>query len=185
MASALLSYFTLPSVFSKNFFFSNVFPFPGLPFGDPLFHSPSLCLYEGAPPPTHPLSSSHPGIPLHQGVEHPQAQGPLLPLMSNKDILCHIHMWPAPWVPPCVFFGWWSSPRELRGVCPVDTVAPSMGLQTPLAPSVPSPSPPSGTPTTVQWLAESFCLCICQALAEPLRRQPYCLPSASTSRHPQ
>jgi hypothetical protein len=25
-------------------------------------------------------------------------------------------MWPVPWVPPCVFFGWWSSPRELQGV---------------------------------------------------------------------
>jgi len=24
-------------------------------------------------------------------------------------------MWPAPWVPPCLLFGWWSSPWELRG----------------------------------------------------------------------
>ena len=33
-----------------------------------------------------------------------------------------------------------------QGVWAVDTVVPSMGLQTPSAPSVPSPSPPLGTP---------------------------------------
>ena len=32
----------------------------------------------------------------------------------------------------------------------------------------------------VQWLAASFLFCICQALAEPLRRQPY---QASISKH--
>lgn len=25
------------------------------------------------------------------------------------------HMWPATWVPPCVFFAWWSTSRELWG----------------------------------------------------------------------
>jgi hypothetical protein len=40
-------------------------------------------------------------------------------------------MWPAPWVNPCVFFGWWSSPWELQGIWLIDTVAPSMGLHTP------------------------------------------------------
>ena len=31
-------------------------------------------------------------LPWHspEGMEHPQAQGPLLPLMSNKAILSHI-----------------------------------------------------------------------------------------------
>ena len=38
----------------------------------------------------HPLPSSCLSIPLHWGIKHPQAQGPLLPLMSNKAILCHI-----------------------------------------------------------------------------------------------
>jgi hypothetical protein len=33
-------------------YISNVFPFPGLPFGKPLFHLPFPCLYEGVPPPT-------------------------------------------------------------------------------------------------------------------------------------
>jgi hypothetical protein len=30
-----------------------------------------------------------------------------------------------------------------------------------------------GTLCSVQWLAVSICLCICQALAEPLRKQLY------------
>jgi hypothetical protein len=48
-----------------------------------------------------------------------------------------------------------------------------MGLQTPLAPSVLSLAPPLGTLCSVQWMAASILLCICQALAEPLRRQLY------------
>ena len=50
---------------------------------------PSCCFYEGAyilPPP-------HPGIPLHWGMKLSQDQGPLLPLMSNKSILCYICSW--------------------------------------------------------------------------------------------
>jgi hypothetical protein len=62
------------------------FPLSMSPLRNPPSHSPSPCLYEGAPPPTH----SCPGILLHWGIEHPQAQGPLLPLMSNKAIFCHI-----------------------------------------------------------------------------------------------
>jgi hypothetical protein len=53
-----------------------------------------------------------------------------------------------------------------------------MGLQTPSAISDFSLTPPLGTPCSVQWLSES--LCICQALAEPLRRQLY---QASVSKH--
>jgi hypothetical protein len=48
-----------------------------------------------------------------------------------------------------------------------------VGLQTPLAPWVLSLGSPLGTLCSVQWLAESIHLCICQALAEPLRRQQY------------
>jgi hypothetical protein len=50
------------------------------------------------------------------------------------------------------------------------------GLQTPSAPSVPSPTPSSGTLCSVQWLAENIHLYICQALAEPLKRQLYQAP---------
>jgi hypothetical protein len=55
-----------------------------------------------------------------------------------------------------------------------------MGLQTPSAPSVLSLAPPLGTLWLVQWLAESIHLCICQAKAEPLRRQLY---QAPVSKH--
>ena len=41
------------------------------------------------------------------------------------------HMWTEPWVPPCIHFGWWSSPQELWGTCPGDTVAPTIRLQPP------------------------------------------------------
>jgi hypothetical protein len=69
------------------------------------------------------------------------------------------------WVAPCVFFVWWYSPH---------------GAATPLAPSVPSPTPPSGTLRSVQWLTASICLFICQVLAKPIRRQLY---KAPVSKH--
>jgi hypothetical protein len=46
-------------------YISNVFPFLGLLFGNPLSHPPSSCLCEGAPPFTHPTPYSHPGIPAY------------------------------------------------------------------------------------------------------------------------
>ena len=57
---------------------------------------PSENPYSNPLPPTsmrvlpYPLSSSHPSISLHWGIIYPQAQGLLLPLMSNTAILCHI-----------------------------------------------------------------------------------------------
>jgi len=44
------------------------------------------------------------------------------------------------------------------------------------APSILSLTPPMGTPCSVRWLAASIHLCICHALAEPLRRQLYQAP---------
>ena len=41
--------------------------------------------------PTHSHLSSHTAIPLYWGIKHPQAQGPLFPLISNKAILCQHH----------------------------------------------------------------------------------------------
>jgi hypothetical protein len=75
-----------------------------------------------------------------------------------------------PWLPPCVLSGWWFIPWELWGwgwYWLVDIVVLPIGLQTPSAPSVLYLTPPLGTP----WMAGSICLCICQALAEPLKRQ--------------
>jgi hypothetical protein len=81
-----------------------------------------------------------------------------------------------PWVPPCALLGWWFSPWDLWGVWLVDIVVLPMGLQTPSAPSILSLAPPLGTLYSVQWLAESIHLCICQALSEPPRRQLYQFP---------
>jgi hypothetical protein len=146
----------------------NVILFPGFPSRNPLSHPPSPCLYEGAPKPIHAPLTSSPGIPLHWGIKLPQDQGLFLPLMSNKAILCHIssqrHGFLIVYslIDGSVLGGLGGSGRR---VWLVDTVAPFMGLQTPSAPSVPSPTPPSWTPCSVQWLPVSIRLCICQALA--------------------
>jgi hypothetical protein len=72
------------------FTFQMFSPFQDSPSEPPYPIPPSPCLFEDAPPPIHPLLFAFSGIPLHWGIEHPQAQGPPLPLMSNKAILCHI-----------------------------------------------------------------------------------------------
>ena len=66
---------------------SKVIPFPGFPSENSLSHLPSHCLL------THPLPLPCPGIPLHWDIEPSQDQGPLLPLMPDKAILCYICFW--------------------------------------------------------------------------------------------
>ena len=56
------------------------------------------------------------------------------------------HMWPAPWAAPGVFIGWWFSPWSSGGSGLLTLLLPPLRLQTPSAPSVPSPTPPLGTP---------------------------------------
>jgi hypothetical protein len=85
-------------------------------------------------------------------------------------------MWLVPWVPPCALFGWWFSLWELWGYWLFHIVVPPIGLQTPLAPRVLFLSSSIGDLVLSLWLAESIHLCICQALAEPLRRQLYQVP---------
>ena len=65
-------------------YISNVIPFPRFPSENALFHCPSPCS------PTYTLMLPCPGIPLYWGIESSQDQGTLLPLMSNKAILCYI-----------------------------------------------------------------------------------------------
>lgn len=74
-------------------YISNVILFPGFPSGSPLSHPSSPCFYEGAPLATHSLPPTCPGIPLHWGIEPSHDQGPHLPLMPNKAILCYIWGW--------------------------------------------------------------------------------------------
>jgi hypothetical protein len=44
------------------FYISNVYPFPGLYFGNALFHPPSPCLYEGTSPTHTPTHSCLPAL---------------------------------------------------------------------------------------------------------------------------
>jgi hypothetical protein len=106
-------------------YISNVFSFPTLPFRNPLSHSPSPCFYEGAPSPSHPLLSSCHSIPLHWDIEHPQAKWRLLPLMSNKTILCHICSLSNGSLYVYSLVGG-PVPGSSRGVWLLDTVAPPL-----------------------------------------------------------
>ena len=68
----------------------NVFPFPGLPFGNSLSLPPSSCLYEGALPPTHPIQNHRSRMLTKWGIKPPQDQGPLRVLMSHQTNHCYI-----------------------------------------------------------------------------------------------
>ena len=81
-------------------------------------HSSSPCS------PTHPLLPPRPGA----SIKPSQDQGPLLPLMLDKAILCYICGWSHGSLH--VYPGWWFSPRELWGYWLVHIVVLPMGLQT-------------------------------------------------------
>ena len=115
---------------------------------------------------THPLTYSCPGIPLHGGIEHLKDQSPIDALQGHALLYMQLELW----VPPYVLFGWEFSTWELWVVWLVDSVVLPMGLQTPSAPSVLSLKLLLWTLCSVRLLSLSICLCICQALAEPLRR---------------
>ena len=70
-------------------YISNVIPFPDFHSRYPLSYPPPL----GVPPPIHPLPPPHLCIPLYWSIEPSQDQGPLLPLIPNKAILCYIYVW--------------------------------------------------------------------------------------------
>jgi hypothetical protein len=93
-------------------------------------------------------------MPCHSPtLEHWTPLGPrTVPPMDVQQGHPLPHIRPEPWVPPCVLIGWSSSRRELQGVWLVGTVALPMGLQISSPLLVPSPTPPSGTLSSVQWL---------------------------------
>jgi hypothetical protein len=99
-------------------YISNVFPFPGLTFKNPL-STPPASMKALPYPPTHLLLSFHPGIPLHWGIKCPQA-----------------HIWWEPWILPCVFFGCWSSPGCSEGSDQLTLLLLIMGQLTPSVSSV-------------------------------------------------
>jgi hypothetical protein len=71
------------------FTFQLLSPFPVSPLQTPI-PCPSPCLWEGAPPFTHPLLPQYPSVPLPWFIEPPQDQGTPLPVMPNMAILCYI-----------------------------------------------------------------------------------------------
>ena len=85
-----------------------------------------------------------------------------------------------PWVASCVLVSWWFSHCDLWGGLVGWYCCSSYRLQTTSAPSVLYLTLPLWSPCLVQWLALSIHFCICQALAEPLRRQLY---QAPVSKH--
>jgi hypothetical protein len=62
--------------------------------------------------------------------------------------------------PPCVLFGWWSTPHELWGIWLVDIVISSYGVANPFSSFSPCPNFSTGVPCSVWWLATSIHICI-------------------------
>jgi hypothetical protein len=81
-----------------------------------------------------------------------------------------------PWVPPCIHFRWWCSPWKCWGYWLVHIVVPPRVPKTPSAPWVLSLTPPLGTLCSVQCMVMNIHFCLCQALAESLKRQLYQAP---------
>ena len=78
-----------------------------------------------------------------------------------------------PWVPPCVLIGWWFSPWE-PSCCSVSWYCSSYGVAIPFSSFSLSPnSSIEALSLMVDWVPQYD---IGQALAEPLRRQPYQIP---------
>ena len=68
------------------------YPCSWFPLHKPPTPFPPHCSCEGAYAPT-PLPFHFSSIPLHWGIKSPQDQGPPLPLMSDKAVLCYICSW--------------------------------------------------------------------------------------------
>ena len=71
------------------FIYTSIIPFPGPPNLKPAILSPLPLVLLGCSL----TQPHHPRIPLHWGIESSQDQGPFLPLMTNKAILCYLYSW--------------------------------------------------------------------------------------------
>ena len=116
------------------FAFKMLTPFLLSPLEIPYPISPPLCFSADVPQATHPILTSCPGIPLQWGIQPSQDQGPLLPLMPNKAIICYICCWGHGYVHLySLICG--LVPGSSVVVWLVDIVVLPVGLQTPSAPS--------------------------------------------------
>jgi hypothetical protein len=59
----------------------------------PIPHPHPLCIYDSLPTPTYSLLPPQPGILLHWAIKPSQDQGPLLPMIPDKAILCYLCSW--------------------------------------------------------------------------------------------
>jgi hypothetical protein len=100
------------------------------------------------------------------------------PPIDNRPGHPLLHIQLEPQIPPCVFFDWWFSSKEFWGYWLVQIDFPRMGFQTPSAPWVLSLAPSLENLCSIQSVIVSIHFYICQALAEPLRRQLYQAPKS-------
>jgi hypothetical protein len=136
------------------FTFPILYPFPISPHNPPVL-SPLLLLLWGCAPTHSPAPAS---LPSHSPtMGHRDFTGPrtssLIDACQGHPVL---HIFLEPWVAPCVLLGCWFRLWELWLF---DIIVLPVGLQTPSAPF----SLSLGNPKSVQWLAVSIHLCICQA----------------------
>ena len=113
-------------------------------------------------------------------MRHQTPSGPRVFSPTDFQQVCPLpHKWPVPWVAPCVFFGWWFSSQEHQGCGLLTLLPPSWGCKTPqLFQSLLQILRWRPSAQSNDWLQASASLC--QALEEPLRRQPY---QTSVSKH--
>ena len=139
------------------------------PLEAPIPSSLSMLLYRCSH--THLLLHPHPGILLHWPS---QDQGPVFPLMPDKVILCYIGSWSH------------GSLHVYSLVTGLELVSSQESgslillyfllVANPFSSLSLVSSSSIVNPRSVQWVASSIHLCICQALAEPLRREIYQAP---------
>jgi hypothetical protein len=143
----LLIYFSMLTDLLDIFFIyiSNVIPFPSFLSKNPPILSPLPLLSNPPTPASWPWHSLTLG---HRTFTGPRASVPIDDWLD--DPLLHMQL--EPWVPPCVFFDWWFSPREIWGYWLVHNI-PSMGLQTPSALLVLSPVHSLGSLYFFPWMA--------------------------------
>jgi hypothetical protein len=134
--------------------------------------TPPICLYKGAPLPTHPLQPHLSSISLPMMRHQTSTGSRVSPPTDVRQVHPLLHMCLDPWIPPYVLIGWQFNPWELWVVQLVDIVL-RMGLQFPSTPSVFPLAFSIGAPGSVWWLAVSIYICIGKVLVEPLREQPY------------
>jgi hypothetical protein len=113
----------------------------------PFLVSPPKIPYHILPPllPNPPTPTSWPWpspILGPRAFRGPRASPPTDDRLGHPLILMQLE----PGVPPCVFFGWWFSHRELWGYWLVHIVVPPMGLQTSSTPWLLSLAPSLGDP---------------------------------------